>query len=68
MVRGWVKGNSMWPNLISGDILSAATIKASTLRPGMILVFGNWDSPRPIVHRVKSIRNLNGTLYVTTAG
>ena len=68
MIRGKVIGLSMWPNLIDGDILSASEIPVSEIRPGMITVFRDVDGKNPVVHRVNSVRNSKGAVFVTTAG
>jgi len=65
---GWVRGLSMWPNLIPGDILRASECHASDLRPGMIAVFPGDEVSRFIVHRVARVWNYSGTVVVVSAG
>ncbi len=56
---GWVRGISMWPNLLPGDILRAEPVPAGDIRPGMVVVFpGNRAGGGPFVHRVLSVRIL----------
>ena len=66
--RGWVKGFSMWPNLIPGDILRAENFPAEDLEPGMIAVFPEHGETGDTVHRIVSLRNCSGFSVVVTAG
>jgi len=66
--RGWVKGLSMWPNLIPGDILKAREIPVAELEAGMIVVFPGTDRENPVVHRVLSIQNTNNELVIKSGG
>ncbi|MCD4708732.1 MAG: hypothetical protein K8S62_13445 [Candidatus Sabulitectum sp.] len=66
--RGWVKGISMWPNLIPGDILEAEDIRVTELKAGMIAVFSTTDEELLIVHRVLSVRNSNEEVTVESGG
>lgn len=65
---GWVRGRSMWPNLIPGDILKTRLVPVNELKTGMIAVFPNEKEIGKIVHRIVSIRNCNGFFLVRTAG
>ena len=66
--RGWVKGLSMWPNLIPGDILKAEDIPIKELEPGMIAVFSPADKEFRIVHRVLSVRKTDKEISVQSGG
>ncbi|NOQ23229.1 MAG: hypothetical protein GQ565_11350 [Candidatus Aegiribacteria sp.] len=66
--RGWVKGLSMWPNLIPGDILRAEECQAQNLKPGMIAVFAAEGGEHFIVHRVVSVRISSDNTVVQSAG
>lgn len=66
--RGWVKGISMWPNLIPGDILRAEDIPVTELKAGMIAVFSSTDEELLIVHRVLSVRNSDKEITVESGG
>ncbi len=66
--RGWVKGFSMWPNLIPGDILKAEECQIRDLKSGMIAVFPNEGRERFVVHRVVSVRDQSGMTLVIAAG
>jgi hypothetical protein len=66
--RGWVKGLSMWPNLIPGDILRSEMRRVTELRPGMIAVFPYGDGSTKRVHRVIRVRNYSGFVTVLSAG
>jgi hypothetical protein len=66
--RGWVKGLSMWPNLIPGDILQVAECRSVDLKPGMIAVFPGNGKEQFIVHRVVRARNSFSGVVVTSAG
>jgi len=67
-LRGWVRGFSMWPNLIPGDILRTVPWPADLLRPGMIAVFPEEGQDGDTVHRVISVRNCSCFSVVATAG
>ena len=66
--RGWVKGLSMWPNLIPFDILSSKYVAARDLKPGMIVVFPNKYGSGFHVHRILSIRNFPSGIVVKSCG
>ena len=51
---GYVKGTSMWPELIPGDILKAIRVLPDDLNPDEIIVL-NYRSENPVVHRLISI-------------
>ncbi len=48
---GVVKGTSMWPELIPGDILRAEIVKTDKITPGDIVVV-EYASENPVVHRL----------------
>ena len=66
--RGWVKGLSMWPNLIPGDILKAEDIRVTELEPGMIAVFSKTDEEFLIVHRVLGVQQSDKEVTVESGG
>lgn len=67
-VYGYVRGFSMWPCFIPGDILKAREIKAEEVLPGDIVVLGQ-DTPEPVVHRlIEKKVDENGKLRILTAG
>ncbi len=66
--RGWVKGLSMWPNLVPGDILKAEDIPVVELKAGMIAVFSKADKELLIVHRVLSTRKTRNEFIVESGG
>ena len=65
--RGYVRGLSMWPNLIPRDIFKTEEIPIQKLKPQMIALF-----PEPnntfIVHRVLSIKHNKDKIIVNTGG
>lgn len=65
---GWVKGFSMWPNLIPGDILSVEDIPLNEVCPGMIIAFRTENREETVVHRVRTVRNYRGRVCVGTCG
>ncbi len=65
---GWVKGLSMWPNLIPGDILKAEDIPVAELKAGMIAVFSKTEKELLIVHRVLSVHNTDKEVIVESGG
>jgi len=67
-LRGSVRGFSMWPNLIPGDLLKAQLLQVSRLRPGMIVVFPEQSGFHKIVHRVLSVRNFGEFSVVVSGG
>jgi hypothetical protein len=65
---GFVKGTSMWPCLVPGDVLRARRVPAGDLSPGDILVMtaGGGD---PVVHRLTRVeRCAGGELRLSTSG
>lgn len=66
-VSGWVKGRSMSPSLIHGDLLRTETVAVQDLRPGMVCVFESRELD-PVVHRITGLRNLKTGSIVTTRG
>ena len=65
---GHVKGTSMWPELIPGDILRAAMVKAEIITPGDIIVISH-KSQNPVVHRCIAKRPQDGnSIILCTAG
>jgi len=68
-VYGYVRGLSMWPALIPGDLLRAAPAAVSSLEPGEIVVMRSGPEVTPVVHRlVKTVRIADGTVELHTAG
>ena len=65
---GRVKGLSMWPNLIPGDILKAEEIPVAELKAGMIAVFSKPDKELFIVHRILSIRKSRNEFIFESGG
>ncbi|MCK5037093.1 MAG: hypothetical protein KAS73_14450 [Candidatus Sabulitectum sp.] len=68
--RGWVKGLSMWPNLIPGDVLKAESIPVAELKTGMIAVFLKADEELEllVVHRVLSVHGTDKEVIVESGG
>ncbi len=70
--RGWVKGLSMWPNLIPGDVLKAEDIPVAELKPGMIAVFVKADEEQEmellVVHRVLDVHSADKKVTVRSGG
>ena len=67
-VYGHVKGYSMWPCFIPGDILRAGEVRVGQLSAGDIVVLDS-DSSTPVVHRLKKMNmNENGTVTLVTEG
>jgi len=65
---GFVKGTSMWPCLIPGDVLRALRIPARELSPGDIVVLEPAGN-EPVVHRtIRVDRENDGTILIRTAG
>lgn len=65
---GYVKGTSMWPELIPGDILRAEMVTAEKVSPGDIVVFA-YKSNNPVVHRLIAIdTQINNSLLLFSAG
>ena len=65
---GYVKGTSMWPELIPRDILRAEIVKAEAISPGDIVVI-SYRSDNPFVHRLTAkITNSNNSLILFTGG
>lgn len=65
---GYVKGTSMWPELIPGDILRAVMMKAERITPGDIIVISH-TSQNPVVHRCTEKRSQDdNSIILRTAG
>jgi hypothetical protein len=65
---GFVRGISMWPCLIPGDVLRAERFAAGQLSPGDIVILER-DGIDPVVHRVIRVDPENdGSLLIRTAG
>jgi hypothetical protein len=65
---GFVRGTSMWPCLVPGDVLRAQRVPAGDLSPGDILVMtgGGGD---PVVHRLSRVeRCAGGEILLETSG
>lgn len=60
-------GNSMWPALRTGDRLVLETCNARQLRPGEVVVF-TLQPQRYVCHRVLSVREEAGCIFVKTQG
>ena len=68
VLYGYVKGTSMWPELIPGDILKAVRVLSAELNPGEIIVL-NYRTDSPVVHRLISIEEgSNSDIELHTAG
>ncbi len=65
--RGYVRGLSMWPNLIPRDILKTEEIPVTNLKPQMIALFPETKNTF-IVHRVLSIKHDKDKIIVNTGG
>ena len=65
---GWVKGLSMWPNLIPGDVLRAEEIPVAELKAGMIAVFFKAEEELLVVHRVLSVQDSDKEVIVESGG
>jgi hypothetical protein len=66
-LRGYVKGLSMWPALIPGDILSANYSEARRIQPGQVVVL-KYEGPSPVVHRVVRALSRRDKVFLLTAG
>lgn len=67
-VYGYVRGFSMWPLLIPGDILRAEAVPMSGLSAGDIVVL-EPGSDEPVVHRLMDISGMDsGCFNLITAG
>ena len=68
VLYGYVKGLSMWPGFIPGDILMAERVVPADLNPDEIIVL-NYRSDNPVVHRLISIeKGSNNSIELHTAG
>jgi len=65
---GYVKGLSMWPNLVPGDILKTQPRLACMLKPDMITVLNSNPEEKTIVHRIQTVRNFSNCVIVSTYG
>lgn len=66
-VYGFVRGTSMWPAFIAGDVLRAERIGTSDIRIGDVLVLRVEALP-PRVHRVVAVETGTDGLLLRTAG
>jgi len=66
-LRGFVRGLSMWPALIPGDILRAERQPVHEVLPGQVVVLGHGSDDR-IVHRVLRTVQKGGRVLLFTAG
>lgn len=66
-VYGFVRGTSMWPAFIGGDVLRAERIRTSEIRVGDVLVLQREALP-PRVHRLISVEPGADGLLLRTAG
>lgn len=67
VIRGFVRGLSMWPALIPGDILRAERRPVSSVIPGQIVVLGHGTKEQ-VVHRVIRAVAKGGRVLFFTAG
>ncbi len=66
---GHVRGLSMWPALVPGDILRAEKNRAAAVNPGDIVVVDSPSDGRPVVHRLLRKRETpDGGVVLYTAG
>lgn len=67
-VHGFVRGTSMWPGLVPGDLLRARRIRADGVAKGDILVIVR-AGVQPVVHRVVLVEPAGeGGLLLRTSG
>ncbi|MFO7625809.1 MAG: S24/S26 family peptidase [Candidatus Fermentibacteraceae bacterium] len=66
-MRGFVRGLSMWPALIPGDILRAMRQPVSSVLPGQVVVLGHGTKDQ-VVHRVVRTVKRGGRVLLYTAG
>lgn len=60
-----ILGNSMYPTLKNGDVVSVKSSKPEDIRKGTIIVFHHWPS-NLTTHRVVAIHKCDGeTIYKT---
>lgn len=65
----YVASNSMYPTLRVGDLLFVKGVKPEDIRVGDVVVFIKpTGSGERIVHRVVSIKNVDGRILITTKG
>jgi len=67
LLYGFVKGTSMWPAFIAGDVLRAEPILAADASPGDVIVI-QQDNDSPIVHRLLTIESRENGFRLQTAG
>ncbi|MCD4847802.1 MAG: S24/S26 family peptidase [Candidatus Aegiribacteria sp.] len=68
VLYGYVKGTSMWPELIPGDILKAIRVLPDDLNPDEIIVL-DYRRDNPVVHRITTIKEVsNSNIELHTAG
>ena len=54
-----VRGDSMWPTLRNGDIISCRPYNGEVLVPTQIIVFPNpFDSSNILIKRIKSVQDV----------
>lgn len=54
-----VRGDSMWPTLRNGDIISCRLYNGEVLVPTQIIVFRNpFDSSNILIKRIKSVQDV----------
>ncbi|MBD3278890.1 MAG: hypothetical protein GF388_11375 [Candidatus Aegiribacteria sp.] len=66
-IYGYVRGLSMWPVLIPGDILRTKPVGIHSVKQGDIVVLDQRAS-KPVVHRVDSIQMTKGMILLRTSG
>jgi phage repressor protein C with HTH and peptisase S24 domain len=67
MVRFRAVGESMKPTIMEGDLLTVSPIENRKASLGQIVMFVN-SSGRSLVHRIVSIKKVNGKRVVQTCG
>lgn len=65
---GHVRGLSMWPALVPGDILRAVRTGAEAAEPGDLVVVDSPSGGRPVVHRLLRKRETTDRVELHTAG
>jgi len=67
-----VPTNSMYPVIRPGDILFSEGWNLGSIRPGDIIVYRGYNAITHrwywIVHRVREVKVINGSIYLITAG
>jgi len=67
LVYGFVRGTSMWPAFVAGDVLRAEVIHAEDATAGDVLVIQHEEAST-VVHRLFSIEIAEAGLRLQTAG